>query len=220
MRYLLVMGFFCDVYRREPLARFYFDDQLIDEFLIQHSTEKDIIYTKHLLDPKSRIEYNQKCLPPLRFYELEINKVSRYANIRIQINNDDNNYMNGFMSKNTLLKFRVLSLLPKDRSVHDWLVRQVRHRNPWIHSKKCNKLLDLTRYVEWRSNNGEKIIHHLFQHIYIGTSGNLHCELIKKYGVFMPKSLTQNTPYLYTVAKKWHDTLYDKYVQYEQYANK
>ena len=31
MKYLLVVGFHCDVYRREPRARLFFNDKLIDE---------------------------------------------------------------------------------------------------------------------------------------------------------------------------------------------
>ena len=35
MKYLLVVGFHCDVYRREPRARLFFNDKLIDEFNIK-----------------------------------------------------------------------------------------------------------------------------------------------------------------------------------------
>ena len=36
MKYLLVVGFACDVYRQEPRARIFVDNKLIDEFNIQH----------------------------------------------------------------------------------------------------------------------------------------------------------------------------------------
>ena len=40
MRYLLVVGFACDVYRREPRARIFVGDKLIDEFLVSHEKDK------------------------------------------------------------------------------------------------------------------------------------------------------------------------------------
>ena len=36
MKYLLVLGFCCDVYRKKPRARIFVDDKLINEFDIPH----------------------------------------------------------------------------------------------------------------------------------------------------------------------------------------
>ena len=42
MKYLLVVGFSCDVYRREPRARIFVGDRLVDEFCIKHNVNSEI----------------------------------------------------------------------------------------------------------------------------------------------------------------------------------
>ena len=62
MRYLLVVGFACEVYRKEPRARIFVGDKLIDEFYIPHHKDilpnviKEFQQNKHILQPFSRIE--------------------------------------------------------------------------------------------------------------------------------------------------------------------
>ena len=107
MRYLLVVGFYCDVYRREPQARLFFNDQLIDEFNIQHCLEnKNLISpygisiypsspdksTNYTLEPtsikfredttsKSLMTYYSKSLPTLRLYEVNIDNQLKKSSI-------------------------------------------------------------------------------------------------------------------------------------------
>ena len=50
MRYLLVVGFACEVYRREPRARIFVGDKLIDEFTISHSTDNLFTLKKKNID--------------------------------------------------------------------------------------------------------------------------------------------------------------------------
>jgi len=227
MRYLLVMGFFCDVYRREPRARLYFNNKLIDEFFIENHIKKiDLeLSTKHPLEPipmQNRIKHCEKSLPPLHIYELDIHKESKHVNIRIDISNDDNNYTNGFMTQNTLLQCRVLSLLPKDKSVHDYFVHYLRHkrlshRYAWFRKNKMNLLIDLTNSVEWRGNNGQKYSFSpgQFCNYNIGGSGSLHFELIKKYGMLIAKLPIPNKPYLYDMPDLIDNIIYNKYTQHE-----
>ena len=227
MRYLLVVGFACDVYRQEPRARVYFNDQLIDEFFIENHIKNVELDTKHLLEPIPRqklIEHRTKYLPPLHLYELDIHKESKHANIRIDINNDDNNYTNGFMNQTSLIQCRVLSLLPKDKSVHDYFVHHLRHRMlshryAWFRKNKMNLLVDLTYSVEWRGNHGQKknVLSpgQNFNFYNIGGSCSLHCELIKKYGMLIPKLQTTNKPYLYEMHGLLNNTIYNKYKQHE-----
>jgi hypothetical protein len=227
MRYLLVVGFACDVYRQEPRARVYFNDQLIDEFFIENHIKNVELDTKHPLEPIPRqklIEHRTKCLPPLHLYELDIHKESKHANIRIDINNDDNNYTNGFMNQTTLIQCRILSLLPKDKSVHDYFVHHMRHRMlshryAWFRKNKMNLLVDLTNSVEVRGNHGQKknvLSPGQTIHFYnIGGSCSLHCELIKKYDMLIPKLQITNKPYLYEMHGLLNNIIYNKYKQHE-----
>ncbi len=49
MRQLLILGFHCGVYQREPLCRVYVNDVLLDEFDIPQSDE--VVVRPDLLDP-------------------------------------------------------------------------------------------------------------------------------------------------------------------------
>ena len=62
MKYLLVVGFACDVYRQEPRARIFVGNKLIDEFYIPHHKDtltpaiKKFRQDKQLLQPCSELE--------------------------------------------------------------------------------------------------------------------------------------------------------------------
>ena len=237
MKYLLVVGFSCNVYQREPRARLYFNNQLIDEFFIQRHAEnknfinpyKNIKHTVESIPRQKQIEYYQKSLPFLRFYELNINRELRQANIKIDIDNNDNNYTNGFISRNTLLQGRVLSLLPLDKGIHDWFVHQLlykrnSYRYPWFHKSKINEFFNLIPSAEWQGNNGQKIIHtgsgsQYFDPLNIGGSGSLHCALIKKYGLLMPILSIPDKSYVYRIQTLINNIIYDKYKQYANQRN-
>ena len=63
MRYLLVVGFHCDVYRKEPQARIFFGNKLIDEFYIPNCKDtlptviKEFSQNRHILQPFSENEW-------------------------------------------------------------------------------------------------------------------------------------------------------------------
>ena len=53
MRQLLMLGFYCEVYKKEPLCRVYVNDVLLDEFNIPHTPRKKIEWNSDIiLDPK------------------------------------------------------------------------------------------------------------------------------------------------------------------------
>jgi len=237
MKYLLVVGFACDVYRREPRARLFFNDQLVDEFNIQHQPEnKDlkhpVLEMKHPLEPISLTifkEYYNKSLPILRFYELDVDDQLKQSSIRIDIDNDDTNYANGFMSRSTLLKFKVLSLFPLDRKIYEWFKEKKNNQRnsnkyAWYQRNYTNTFFtecqNMYNTMIWIETNGQKIqgditgrpcLHHN-----IGGSGSLHLELIKKYGILLTRFLDPMRPWIYRIDNIFHDAIYDKY---EQHAN-
>ena len=232
MKYLLVVGFACDVYRREPQVRLFFNEQLIDEFRIPHlDDKKKLIHPsstlKHPLEPyneKIEIEYLQNKLPLLRFYELDVDDKLQQALIRIDVDNNDNNYINGFMTKFTQLQFKILSLLPADRKIYEWFALKSRNqrltdRFAWHRKKLYNAFFSLIDNLTWIGKNGEKINNLTFSNYDshpIGGSGSLHCELIKKYGILLGKLQYPKHAYIYTVKNGIHTIIYDKY---EKYAN-
>ena len=105
MRQLLMLGFYCEVYRQEPVCRIYLEDVLVDEFNIPHTPRVDVWTADMILDPAngshSRFihESSQSFYKFIEFDDLD----SKSLDIRVEIQNNDNNYSNGFMTRQTLV---------------------------------------------------------------------------------------------------------------------
>jgi hypothetical protein len=64
MRQLLMLGFYCEVYRREPLCRVYVNNVCVDEFNIPHTPNNNSWNLDKQLDPavwnlEEQFNYNQ-----------------------------------------------------------------------------------------------------------------------------------------------------------------
>lgn len=227
MKYLLVVGFACEVYKKEPRARLFFNEKLIDEFYIAHQIEKKFINRlenlKHPLEPRfGKIidEYILNTLPPLRFYSIDVDDRLKKVSISIDIDNDDSNYTNGFETHSTKLQFTVLSLLPVDRKIYEWFFIKARNKKyttekyAWYQKKKYNHFFSLRRDLTWLGRNGQK-----FDKVVgytIGGSGYFNCEVIKKYGILLGKIQYPKYAYIYSTQPDLNQILYDKY---EKHAN-
>jgi hypothetical protein len=102
-----MLGFNGEVYRREPLCRVYVNEMLVDEFNIPHTPRKDIEFEGNtILDPTvwSQEQYQLQANPPfLKYLELD-DGGGHSLDLRVEIQNNDNNYANGFMTKHTLVR--------------------------------------------------------------------------------------------------------------------
>ena len=103
MRQLLMLGFYCEVYRREPLCRVYINNVLVDEFNISHTPRIDAWKADMILDPA--IWFYDRFIhesSPSFYKFIEFNDFDcDYLDIRVEIQNNDNNYANGFMTQHT-----------------------------------------------------------------------------------------------------------------------
>ena len=108
-----MLGFYCEVYRREPLCRVYVNDVLVDEFDIPQS-DKVAIEIEDPLDPLKHHKQLQNFTtnPPfLKYIELD-NGGADALDVRVEIQNDDNNYANGFMSQYTRVRIETCYIIP------------------------------------------------------------------------------------------------------------
>jgi len=134
MRYLLVVGFNCDIYKKEPRARLFLNNQLIDEIFIKNFSKHEVLNFKNI---RNSLGIKKEFLEPLTeneslkiynflnnnsrnsyFYELDIDNNLKEINLSIEISNNDNNYNNGFMTKNTLLQLRTCILIPINETLY------------------------------------------------------------------------------------------------------
>ena len=167
MKYLLVVGFACEVYRQNPRARIFVGGRLLDEFYISHHKDtlnpavRAFLQNRHVLQPFSITEFVNmeiKNFPPLRFYEIEEDKTLDQMELRIEIKNSDSNYNNGFITNSTLLKLQVCFFFPLDRRLLSRLIK-IRKKNfinknyAWYKNNK-NIIFELINNgIAWKGEN-------------------------------------------------------------------
>jgi hypothetical protein len=225
MKYLLVVGFACEVYRHEPLARIIIADQLIDEFYIpKHSdtltASRDKIIRNWQTASFVDIDKNVlKNFPPLRFYEIKVDETINKLNLQIQIKNSDSNYSNGFITASTLLKLQICHFFPIDQKMLSRL-EIIKQKNrltqnyAWYCSRK-NRIFNLiANGLYWKGENGQKTNN--LPDYNIGGNGDFFCELSKKYGMFIP---TLIRPCRHTFNLSLANYLIDKYYQHANQRN-
>jgi|688.fasta_scaffold757771_1 hypothetical protein len=225
MKYLLVVGFACDVYRREPRARIFFGDKLIDEFYISHHKDtltpaiENFQKNLHILHPFSFIEVINN-FPPLRFYEIGIDTTLDQTELRIEIENSDSNLTNGFINNSTLIKIQVCYFFP----LHQKLLlkfHEIKNENrltqkyAWYQVYK-NQIFDLlVNGLYWQGKNGQIVESDgdLLKRYNLGGDGVFTCQLVKKYQILMSK-LKKSRIY------NFNSVLVDYYLnKYNEYAN-
>ena len=231
MRYLLVVGFACDVYCKEPQARIFFGNKLIDEVSIQHHKDiysagvKKFMKNRHVLQPFSNLEFNYmqlKNFPPLRFYEIEIDQKEQQIELRIEIKNNDSNYNNGFMTRSTLLKLQVCYFFPFNKKLLSRLVK-IYEKNfakknyGWYRNSKNIIFKCLDNGIEWRGENKQMFEKNLTSETDIGGNGHFFCKFIKKYGIYISKL---SRSYRYRLfGTPVIDYFIDKYYEYVNQRN-
>lgn len=137
MRQLLMLAFYCEVYRREPQCRVYVNDVLMDEFHIPHAHLENTFILDKVLDPalwsENQFILQSKDMPFLKLLEFD-DAGAGSLDLRIEINNNDNNYANGFMTHYTRIMLRQCWLAPVkvweqfDKIYYRW---KFNNRNNW-----------------------------------------------------------------------------------------
>jgi len=233
MRYLLVVGFNCKVYRREPQARLFFNEKLIDEFYINHylSYKSPTIHKLEPLVNKKKL-YNSM-FNNFRIYELEISNDIKNSSISIDIDNNDTDYSNGFMRRSTVIQLEMLALLPAEKKITKWFFKKFQekmfsHRYPWYQKDRyrsfflinsCNRVYN---NLSWTGKNDQKLEGNKNRGIsvsWIGGSGSFKCRLIKKYGLLQEYFENTDKENFLIKDNNFLDMIYDKYQQYENQRN-
>ena len=231
MKYLLVVGFACKVYRKEPLARIFIGNKLIDEFFIPchkdtlNPAMENFWKNKHRLEPFPQSEFVNmriKNFPPLRFYEIEIDTTLDRADLRIEIKNNDSNYTNGFITNSTLIKLQVFYFFPLHQKL---LLRlkeirnKIRLQNYAWYQSYINHIFDLSQnMLQWQGNN-EQIFNSNRYNLTaceLGGDGGFTVELVKKYQILIKKT-KKSSRYNFNTA--FVDYLLNKYNEYANQRN-
>lgn len=137
MKYLLGIGFFLKKrYKKNPSVRVFLDDTFIDEFYIDENLESKRqwlsdpthwIYEKQewiwhftysgpkaqpLSKPRPLNRYGMDFCRRFRYYILDYQDLKNSSKLRFEIDNNDTNYTNGFMTRSTLIDLSKIFLIP------------------------------------------------------------------------------------------------------------
>ena len=230
MRQLLMLGFHCEVYRREPLCRIYINDVLVDEFNIPQSD--GVAFEVDVLDPLRPRKFLENFItnPPfIKYIEFD-DAGADTLDVVLKIENDDNNYANGFMNKYTHIILSDLYLTSKKVLENiDKLTNNFKFSRENWKKFNCNILdfysnsnrnelfanfsSDISsiafNFSNTRPNSGENLTAYK-----IGSSGHFHLTLTKKLG-FWRSSIDRRVGFWKLGWINSVKNLYNKYKQHE-----
>jgi len=137
MSYILFLGFRLAIYQQPPTFRLYCNNNFLDEFTIRTKPNKIINFGYDILSNdflklykqnRSLLDYkgDWNFLPRnfnnffhkdinWKIFEIDANifKSKENHNLLLEVRNDDNNFTNGFMTKNTLFSLCLAYCVPK-----------------------------------------------------------------------------------------------------------
>jgi hypothetical protein len=231
MRQLLILGFYCNVYRKEPRCRVYANDVLLDEFDIPHTPNKEPGISTSILDPLFRKNYQTSVLnafktnsPFLKYIDFDDSDTD-ILNIKLKIQNDDNNYNNGFMTKYTHITLPYVYLLSKKslKNIKDIKNNYKYSRQKWekysysnilnFYSNRLDLFNNLIPFAKLNFPN-IKVKNYKKQKYTIGSTGYFQLTLQKKLGFWKPNTDVYKG-YWWIGVTEFIEYFYDKYKQYE-----
>ena len=123
MSYVLGLSLIYDKYKKDAVIRIYADERLVEELVLSENINyKTIIYQPNdcPFDPKSlynydvhgAVDHSSVLIIPEKLFLFQIKEEFLTHSVRVEIDNNDNNYTNGFMTKNSIIKFHDFFLLP------------------------------------------------------------------------------------------------------------
>ena len=137
MKYILAIGIEFQQYKKQVPVQVLIDDILIDDYLLELPIGPKIIQEHYPSgyrgfmpgqDRKKSYYYYEREVPSkIKIYEVESDQISKHLRIKIQCN--DNNYQNGFMTQNGMVKISCVFLTPFNLYRSDDLWAEIKHRS-------------------------------------------------------------------------------------------
>lgn len=206
MKYILILSFRAEIYRIEPRVRVYFRDTMLDEFRVpEHKFD----------DPKKS---------NIHSYIVEVPKELKETEIKLKILNHDNNWTNGFMTKDTKIMLDEIHFFPEPsmqnlysfysknrRNIHELMYNMKNRIRKTKNQEKENGLFNLMEYVSWNRteglHEGEEVKN--IKDSKFGGSGYYSVKFYKKYGMLLPKNM-KNTRNYWIIRPQFIQKVYDQ----------
>ena len=161
---ILALGFYCQIYKKNPNIRIFFNNVFIDEFDIEPH------------------DFDDASIPNLKFYQLNLPEIKEQP-IRLEVVNSDSNYNNGFMTKSTLIKFHTCYIIPHND--YQYVLNKIHSKNNLKFEELDMTSFNLIPYLHWKDEKNNFLEN--ISHLTIGGTGSFTCDLIKHLGIVRPK---------------------------------
>lgn len=206
MKYIIALGFSFIKYRN-PMGVTISSNQMIDTF----SIEEDILEEDHpvvwpvntfdaqfhrlYLKSKDAGEIPYRCIPK-KFFFYEVSENMLGDNLYVEVNCQDNNHTNGFMTNTSLHKLRMASILPK-KFLSFYCESNGKHRaTQRLHRRSCQTIYNDPTSVwpynkkNWRIDSDDqqfdqKVLHDDRTCTWIGGRVRYTMPIRKKFGIKM-----------------------------------
>jgi hypothetical protein len=126
MSYTLGLLFEYYRYRHDAIVRVYADDRLLDELSLSSdinmkcTEDAGDMLNNRFIGPKNKTHV---MFIPEKLFLFEVDERHLCNRVRIEVQNDHNNYNNGFMTKFSYVKFHEILLVPSCLWEHDNWIR-------------------------------------------------------------------------------------------------
>ena len=218
MKYILGVGILYKPYKKTCKIQIFSDDILIDEFELDKKIKANVYKRIHpVYDPSSLDSYKKfvehrdineleisggwkSCFPEkVRLYEIDESILNK--DIVIKIENNDNNYTNGFMTKMSMIQPRFIFIIPKNLFYYNKLLKLADEQTKLLNSRKKGnhsfyaergKVDIIFPVIEWlylTKNDKEELIG---KTNWIGGTAKLRLPLKKIKGTTLYPKLTKN----------------------------
>jgi hypothetical protein len=119
MSHVLCLSFTYKWYKKNAVLRIFADDHLIDELSLTQSIPLKAVNYDNMpigqtiagLDPDA--EFSNVIILPEKLFLFEIQESYLNQSIRIEVQNDNNNHNNGFMTQYSYINFHLICIVPK-----------------------------------------------------------------------------------------------------------
>lgn len=144
MSYVLGISFEYNRYHRDAIFRVYADEKLIDEIQLCDNIGLKTFNLDNLpypiADKKSNTNQSSIVILPEKFFLFEINEKSLQDNIKIEIENNNNNHTNGFMTKFSFVRFHEIFLMHSSLlDYNNWSKMILSRREPFYDGTDLQK---------------------------------------------------------------------------------
>lgn len=208
MSHVLGIGFWCDVYKKNPRVRVFFDGQFLEEYEITHDPVPE-----WGTSPNGRQSSPDRAIfryPEAKLFAIEDHQLEgkESIEIRVEVENDDNNYTNGFMTKYTSLLLKTFFFCPLELITNrekaepyvekhmKWFAKPFSSTNNWHVFFNKYKSTDrkvvypfLTTFAKWSGREGQ-VVDNILDYT-LGGSGVYTVKICKKHGIWIPMKKTR-----------------------------